>query len=99
MPTKYMAGKKPDYDVACLDKETEFKGRVGAAWINPDGSVSVVLNHRVSLPTQNGTNLLITLFPTTSKAVLKGVPSDKPASQASSTNSPQPAPSDDDVPF
>lgn len=38
-----MANRKPDYNVHALNKRTEERARIGAAWINPDGSIRVVL--------------------------------------------------------
>lgn len=55
-----MAGRKPDYHVHAMDKRTDEKSRVGAAWANPDGSIRVVLNPFVVLAA--GPNLVITLF-------------------------------------
>lgn len=56
------SGRKPDYRVGALNKETDEKGTVGAAWQNKDGTISVVLNAFVTLPI-GGPHLLITLFP------------------------------------
>lgn len=57
------AGRKPDYMVSALDKETGRKAsRIGAAWINPDGSISVKLDFCVVLNAAND-NLVVTLFP------------------------------------
>lgn len=53
--------RKPDYIVKALDKQTDDKARVGAAWQNPDGTVSVVLNSFTVL--KGGKETLITLFP------------------------------------
>ena len=56
-------GRKPDYNLAALDKETGFKNnRIGAAWINPDGRISIQLNPFVVLDGTNP-NLVVTLFP------------------------------------
>lgn len=53
--------RKPDYDVSALNKATDVKGRIGAAWKNDDGTISVILNDFVAVK-QEG-DLLITLFP------------------------------------
>lgn len=53
--------RKPDYRVAALNKKTDEKSNVGAAWKNPDGSIAVVVNPFVVLT--GGPQLLITLFP------------------------------------
>lgn len=57
-------GRKPDYDVSALNKDNERKGKIGAAWANPDGTISIVLNTFIVLDTGRD-NLLITMFPTT----------------------------------
>ena len=56
-----MITRKPDYKVSALNKRTECKGPIGAAWINDDKTISVILDEFISL-TQDG-HLLITLFP------------------------------------
>ena len=54
--------RKPDYDLSALNKaDDRLKGKVGAAWINEDGTISVVLNPFTYLH-QDG-HLLLTLFP------------------------------------
>lgn len=40
---------QPDFDLVFLRKATGEKGKVGAGWSNPDGSISVVLNPFVQL--------------------------------------------------
>ena len=55
-----MSKRKPDYRVRVLDKVRGLKGTVGAAWVNDDGTVTVILNNFVKLE-QDG-HLLITLF-------------------------------------
>ena len=56
-----MITRKPDYKVSALNKRTECKGPIGAAWINDDKTISVILDEFISL-SQDG-HLLITLFP------------------------------------
>lgn len=53
--------RKPDYNVAALNKQTDKKGTVGGAWYNDDATISIVLNSFVVL--EGGKELLITLFP------------------------------------
>jgi len=55
--------RKPDYRVAALDKITEDKNNVGAAWKNEDGTISIVLDSFIVL--YGGNRFLITLFPNT----------------------------------
>lgn len=58
---KGAAGRKPDYWVKALDKGTNAKAKVGAAWANSDGSVSIDLNAFVVLTASP--DLVVTLFP------------------------------------
>lgn len=55
-----MAGRKPDYSVNAMNKRTDEKSRIGAAWVNPDGSIRIVLNPFVVLTA--GPDLVITAF-------------------------------------
>lgn len=55
-----MAGRKPDYNVHAMDKGTEEKSRIGAAWGNPDGSISIKLNPFIALTSHP--DLVIMLF-------------------------------------
>ena len=55
-------GNRPDYRIAVLNKEDDrYKGQIGAAWINPDGRISLVFNPFVVVPV--GPQYLISLFP------------------------------------
>lgn len=53
--------RKPDFWVKAMNKDTNEKSKVGAAWLNPDKSVSIDLNPFVVLTA--GKELVITLFP------------------------------------
>ncbi len=53
--------RKPDYDVAAMNKATDEKARVGAAWLNEDGSISITLSAFTKL--ESSKDLVITLFP------------------------------------
>lgn len=53
--------RKPDYRVAALNKVTDAKANIGAAWLNKDGSIAVVLESFIVI--NGGKELLITLFP------------------------------------
>lgn len=55
------SGRKPDFKVKVLNKVTDERGCVGAAWKNDDGSVTILLDYCVVLP--GGKDNLITLFP------------------------------------
>lgn len=58
--------RTPDFDVKALKKNTNEKARIGAAWANEDGSVSIVLDAFVVVP--SSPDLIITLFPRKAKA-------------------------------
>lgn len=53
--------RKPDYRVAALNKKTDVKGNVGGAWINDDGSITIVFNAFTVI--EGGKDMLVTLFP------------------------------------
>jgi len=55
------ASRKPDYRLKAMDTATDAKAEVGCAWINPNGSISVKLNHWVVLKGEK--TLILTLFP------------------------------------
>lgn len=59
--------RTPDYRVGILNKATDNKNnRAGGAWINKDGSISIVLDPFISI-TQSNRDVLITLFPNNEK--------------------------------
>lgn len=60
--TKSSNPRKPEYRVAAMNKVTDEKSTIGAAWTNDDGSIAIVVNSFVQLPV-GGPHLLITLFP------------------------------------
>lgn len=52
--------RSPDYIVKALDKSNDQrKGRIGAAWLNEDGSISISLDPFVVIDA----SLTINLFP------------------------------------
>lgn len=55
------AKRKPDYRLKAMNKATDAKAEVGAAWSNTDGSISIVLNPFVRL--DYNTDLVLTMFP------------------------------------
>ena len=55
-----MAGRKPDYRLHALNKGTDEKNRIGGAWENEDGSISIRLDAFIVL--QAGPELVLTLF-------------------------------------
>lgn len=57
---KKPAPRQPDYSVNCLNKQNEVKGKIGAAWLNEDDSIRIVLDPFVVLPASH--LAVITLF-------------------------------------
>lgn len=55
-----MSGRKPDYKIHALNKITEAKGEIGAAWANPDGTITLVFNAFVAVPVSG--DVVITMF-------------------------------------
>jgi hypothetical protein len=53
-------GRTPDWEFRYLNKDTEERGQVGAAWTNDDGSIRVKLNPCVVL--RGGAEYVFTLF-------------------------------------
>lgn len=53
--------RKPDYDLSALSNTNDIRGKVGAAWINDDGSINIKLNPFVVLNSHD--NLQLRLFP------------------------------------
>lgn len=63
-----MSKRKPDYWLKAMDKRESRKSsssKVGAAWKNADGSISIDLNAFVTLETvsRHPEDLVLTLFP------------------------------------
>ena len=56
-----MSNRNPTHRLKFLNKRTEETGEIGAAWLNEDGSLSLVLNPMVVL--RQSPDLVITLFP------------------------------------
>ena len=57
-----MPGRRPDYRVSALDRDTEETNVVGGAWINADkGTISIRLDAFIVL--RGKKSLMITLFP------------------------------------
>lgn len=56
-----MTARKPDYWVKAMDKATNEKRKVGAAWSNPDGSISIDIDAFTQI--NSSPDLVITLFP------------------------------------
>ncbi len=52
--------RRPDFNLSALDKTTEVRGKVGAAWKNDDGTISIRLDPFVVL--SGSSNLELRLF-------------------------------------
>jgi hypothetical protein len=61
-----MAGRKPDYIVRSLHKQTNKKGIIGAAWVKEQGRISIAINPFIAIPINE--DLILTLFPNTEPA-------------------------------
>lgn len=53
--------RTPDFRVAALNKRTDEKATIGAAWKNEDGTIAVVLHSFTKI--EGSKDILITLFP------------------------------------
>lgn len=60
-PAKKPKGRSPDYRLKRLNKDTGDKVKVGAAWINQDRSITVVIDPGVILT--GDPRAVLTLFP------------------------------------
>lgn len=91
--------RKPDYTVNALDKDSNVKGRVGAAWKQEDGSIQITLDPWVTLRGRGfNVNLLVTLFPAMSREEWQERQKEK--ENKKETKSPDRYdPLEDDIPF
>lgn len=92
---KKPAGRTPDYIVRAMSKDDDFKGEVGAAWIDggPHDSITIKLNPFVVLDPR-ADNLVIKLFPNTYQRKAKvEKPEDDDALEP--LDPPKPKPEDD----
>jgi hypothetical protein len=55
--SKVMAGNQPDFNAHAMFADGTNKGRIGAAWKNEDGTVSVKLDPWVSLDASRGISI------------------------------------------
>lgn len=57
-----MSGRQPDYSLGALDSATDEKNpKIGAAWKNDDGSISISINDFIVL--RGNKTLYLRLFP------------------------------------
>lgn len=52
--------RKPDYRLKALNKDTDERNTIGAAWLNADGSINISLEAFIVL--QASPHLVLTLF-------------------------------------
>lgn len=64
LPTREY-GRKPDFWVKAMNKRTDEKRKIGAAWQNEDGSISVAIDCFTVL--EASPDLVVTLFPVDTK--------------------------------
>jgi hypothetical protein len=96
-----MMGRSPDFKLSALNKANDDRaGKLGAAWKNPDGSISIKLDPGTALI--YNPDVIYTLFPADSPAP------NKSSSGNTAGSEPMPAPKrkprahtihDDDIPF
>lgn len=53
-----MSGRKPDYRLSVVEGENNYT-RVGAAWINESGTISIILDPYVVLPNRPELKLML----------------------------------------
>lgn len=58
--------RKPEYKLKALNKLTNAKSTIGTAWLNEDGSISVVIDLCCTLV--HDPNIVYTLFPNTKES-------------------------------
>ena len=84
--------RKPDFNLSAMSDNNVCKGRVGAGWLNPDGSINIKLNPFVVLTAMDA--LKLRLFP------VDGYEERQKSKEK--TSEPTPASNDypeDDIPF
>lgn len=60
--TKEWNPKKPDFEIHALLRGTKITARIGAAWINEDGSLHIKFEHFVDLNQCRDPDVVITAF-------------------------------------
>lgn len=62
MSGSFSGAKAPDYNVTAFDKVTKSKNKIGAAWIQPDGSLRIKFDPFIALPADMS-NVTIACWP------------------------------------
>ena len=87
-------GRKPDYSVGALNRDTDEKNpKVGAAWCNDDGSIDININDFVVIRGSKATYLRLFPYRERSASVPPPTPQEEPK-QPYTTKDLQ-----DDIPF
>jgi hypothetical protein len=84
-------GRKPDFNLSAKPRDGRPGNKVGAGWINDDGSISISLNIGVTLSWND--DLFLGLFPVEGRANRTGrsihrTPYEKPAYDGEGGNEP-----------
>lgn len=87
---------QPTHDLVILRKSDGKKGRIGAGWLNADGSISIVLNPLTTLT--EDPNITIRLFLKTPYNPVTYTPP-KPGVYKDQSELHKKPPEEDDVPF
>lgn len=58
------AGRRPDYEIKALNKETQARMRVGAAWLKDDGSGHIYIKLEPFVVLRGEVDMAITAYPT-----------------------------------
>jgi len=86
-------GRKPDYSVGALNRDTDEKNsKVGAAWRNDDGSIDVQINDFIVIRGSKTTYLR--LFPSQDRSQARLLQTPQEENKAYTTKNLQ-----DDIPF
>lgn len=58
------ANRRPDYEIKALNKDTQARQRVGAAWLKDDGSGQIYIKLEPFVTLSGSMNIALTAFPT-----------------------------------
>lgn len=95
------SGPPPDYQLSAKSKETGRSMKVGAAWIQADGRISIQLDPYVTLSGERSADMLLSLFPTEQNQGGGVLPLSRPADTLfdSGDEPPKAETAADDIPF
>lgn len=58
------ANRRPDYDIKALNKETQQRMKIGAAWLRDDGSGQIYIKLEPFVVLRGEVDMAITAYPT-----------------------------------